>query len=200
VRIRGLSTCCTPMSYSAFWENISQALGFASAYAKLKPNITLLRFLNVLREHAKGSIPAAVKDQSFAHAFIPLEDLQLLEVSRDPSAGQEVYGAGHVFWAYALFEAFCSLETANSAILVLCTNLLDTPEFLETRRSFLIFNADTKAQLVRGQFEIPGFTSHQWRVYDSSQKTEIDLNGDQQFEFEMRPDGWIKLEVRGGTW
>jgi hypothetical protein len=186
------------MSYSAFWENISQALGFASAYARLKPNITMLRFLNVLREHAKASIPAAVKDSSFAHAFIPLEDLQLLEVSRDPSAGQEVYGAGHVFWAYALFEAFCRLESANAAVLLLCTNLLDTPELLEERRTFLIFNADNKAQVVGGQFEIPGFTSQRWKVYDSSQKTEIDLKGDQQFEFELRPDGWIKLEVRGG--
>lgn len=197
VRIRGLSTCCTPMGYSAFWENISQALGFASAYANLEPNVTMLRFLNVLREHAKGSIPAAVKDTSFAHAFIPLEDLQLLEVSRDPSAGQEVYGAGHVVWAYALFETFCILEPSNTAILVLCTNLLEPPETLETHRTFLIFNADTNATLVRGKFEILGFETHIWKVYDSSSLALCTLHGNQNFEFDLQPDEWIKIEVIG---
>ena len=198
VRIRGLATCCTPMGYSAFWENISLALGFASAYAKLEPNVTLLRFLNVLREHAKSSIPAAVKDPSFTHAFIPLEDLQLLEVSRDPSAGQEVYGAGHVLWAYALFEAFCTLEPPHPAILVLCTNLLDVPESLETKRTFLIFNADSQAHQVRGSLKILGFDTHPWQVYDSSDPTHITMIGQRDFEFELQPDGWIKLEVRGG--
>jgi hypothetical protein len=199
VRIRGLCTCCTPMGYSAFWENISQALGFASAYANLEPNVTLLRFLNVLREHAKGSIPAAVKDESFAHAFIPLEDLQLLEVSRDPGAGQEVYGAGHVVWAYALFEAFCALDQPNPAILVLCTNLLDVTESLETRRTFLIFNADARAHVMRGRFEIPGFNTHAWKVYAASDSVNVSTRGEQHFEFELQPDGWVKLEVKGGT-
>ena len=198
-RVRGLSSCCTPMGYSAFWENISQALAFASAYAKLEPNLTMLRFLNVLREHAKGSIPAALEDTNFARAFIPLEDIKLLEVAHDPVAGQEVYGAGHVIWAYGLFEAFCRLEVKNPEILVLCTNLLDPPDRLESRRTFLVFNAGARAQQVRGDFTIPGFMNSRWRVYAASDKTRNLEHGYGHFEFALQTLAWVKLEVNGGN-
>ncbi len=195
VRVRGLSSCCTPMSYTAFWENIMQAQLHAAAMDVLEPDALTLRFLNLTREHAKSAIPSVLGMDS-THAFIPLEDVRLVETAKDPPVGQEVYGTGHVFWAYLLFEAHLKLEDNPLDVLALCTNLHELPAELARARRFLVFNASLEPRTVKASFQVAGLTRA--RTLGHSDGVIVHHLEPSSLSATLPAQGWLRLELSDG--
>jgi hypothetical protein len=189
VRVRGLAACCTPMLYTAFWENIHQLQLHAIALDEFEPHATVMVFLNLIREHAKSGIPHAL-GQTVPLPFVPLEDVQLIETRKDPGVGQEVYGAGHVFWAYLLLEASLRLE-ASPDVFALRTNL---HRFDESAKRFIVYNTASEARQVRGGFPHAS-TDARVTPHASSDGVELHRVDATGLEVTLPPRGWLKLTL-----
>ena len=200
VRIKGLSTACTPMMYPALWENVNQVLQFASAWrGRLEPDPMLLRFFGYVREHAKCFFPAALRLDSFKLPYIPVEDIHMVEISRDPTVGQEIYGAGHTVWAYMLFEAYVELERDDPEVLALCLDLQQSPSERSAARAFMLYNAGGETKYINGEFvNVPTHMSG-WQAVQASYGggNALPHGTTDALRLTLPPEQWIKIECSG---
>jgi hypothetical protein len=130
------------------------------------------------------------------HPFIPLEDVRLVETAKDPQVGQEVYGTGHVFWAYLLFEAYLKLEDDPLDVLALCTNLHESPDELARAKRFLVFNASLEPRMVKARLEGAGLTRA--RTLGHSDGVIVHHLDPSSLSATLPAQGWLKLELNDG--
>jgi hypothetical protein len=195
-RIKGLSTACTPMMYPALWENINNALQFASAYyGSIEPNLILLRFLGYVKEYSKSFFPITLNLQGYTLPYIPIEDIHTLEISDDPTVGQEIYGTGHVVWAYLLFEAYIELQQEVDECLILCLDLQELLTSRISKRRFLFYNTSECNIEIRGAFVNLPDEFMSWTVFQTSHGNNDNNQGHiNSFHFELASNEWIKIE------
>ncbi|MCI0158052.1 hypothetical protein KNO15_15230 [Leifsonia shinshuensis] len=110
---------CTGIVYPAFFEDVEVAVRLASVVDRERDPRGLLRVLDRARRVNVGFLPAFGPDRhDFALPHIPFEELPMLDGTRSGgSIGQEIYGAGWLFWAHLLWDALAASD--NPQIMVL---------------------------------------------------------------------------------
>lgn len=134
--VRGMFQACASLLYPAFKENVEAILPWTLL---LKHGVgdagLMLKFIALQRQNN-----LAYFDRT-ATPHIPYENLGTSELPQRGAIGQQIYGAGEVFWLYLMLEAFGTAD--DPAILAVYLDLL-TPALLAQptpgQGSFLLYN------------------------------------------------------------
>ncbi|WP_431246442.1 hypothetical protein [Leifsonia xyli] len=115
----GMFQACTGIVYPAFFEDIEVAVRLASVVDRERDPRGLLRVLDRARRVNVGFLPAfGPEPDAFALPHIPFEELPMLDGTRSGgSIGQEIYGAGWLYWAHLLWDALAASDNPQVMIL-----------------------------------------------------------------------------------
>lgn len=143
VQTLGMFQACATINYPAIFENIETLARLAAAMPTLPPSEALLRVFDHARKTNFHFFPECFDSaDGFPLRFVPLENIWILEGPKPSSVGAEIYGAGWVFRAYLLWEAFG--RCVDREIMVLNCSAFDEIRQLETGRweiEFYVFNS-----------------------------------------------------------
>jgi hypothetical protein len=102
-QVRGGFQACAGLLYPAFKENVESILPWTGVLRRLDLDPLLLTFMDLQRRHNRSFFAPG--------AHIPFEDLGTLELGPGVGRlGQEIYGAGEVFWSALCFDAVAHAE------------------------------------------------------------------------------------------
>jgi hypothetical protein len=102
-QVRGGFQACAGLLYPAFKENVESILPWTGVLRRLDLDPLLLTFMDLQRRHNRSFFAPG--------AHIPFEDLGTLELGPGVGRlGQEIYGAGEVFWSALCFDAVATAE------------------------------------------------------------------------------------------
>jgi hypothetical protein len=142
----GMFQACGAINYSAMFENIETLARIAPALKVLPPSQGLLRIFDHARKNNFYFLPQCLAGhEELPLRYVPLENIGILEGPPPTSVGAEIYGAGWVFRAYLLWEAFG--RCADREIMVLNCDAFDERRQLETGRwdlTLFVFNPTTQ--------------------------------------------------------
>ncbi|CAN5554671.1 hypothetical protein BH09PLA1_BH09PLA1_18340 [soil metagenome] len=138
----GMFQACATISYPAIFENIETLARIAPALKTVGADESLLRVFDHARKNNFYFFPYCLSERAqFPLQFVPLENIGILEGPPASSVGAEIYGAGWVFRAYLLWEAFARSE--DRQIMVLNLDMFDERRHIEAGSwdlSFIAFN------------------------------------------------------------
>lgn len=147
VNIQGTFHACTPINYGALFENIEVLARVAPTFKIFSPSEQLLRVFNLNRINNFYYFPKYLpkKYQETESMYIPREDIPQFG-GPESFVGQELYGAGHVFRSYTLWEAYAHADDRNIMVL----NLDQYEERANQKEfSFIAFNPNPERFRVR---------------------------------------------------
>jgi hypothetical protein len=102
-QVRGGFQACAGLLYPAFKENVESILPWTGVLRRLDLDPLLLTFMDLQRRHNRWFFASG--------SHIPFEDLGTLELGPGVGRlGQEIYGAGEVFWSALCFDAVAHAE------------------------------------------------------------------------------------------
>lgn len=170
VQTLGMFQACATINYPAIFENIETLARLAAAMPILPPDEALLRIFDHARKTNFHFFPECLNNaDAFPLRFVPLENIWILEGPKPTSVGAEIYGAGWVFRAYLLWEAFG--RCVDREIMVLNCSAFDELRQLEIGRweiDFLIFNSTE--QTCEAQLAFPIASEREATVMDGEQR------------------------------
>lgn len=149
VNILGMVHACTPIIYSALFENIDTLARLAPTFKTFAPHPGVLRLFDHARRNNFYCYPACLPEEwhSSPLKYIPHENIPLLEGPNSTPVGQEIYGAGFTFRAYLLWEALASCSDRD--VMVLNLESYEEPERLADETGvwhFLVFNPEAASK------------------------------------------------------
>ncbi|MDL9978733.1 hypothetical protein [Microbacterium candidum] len=152
----GMFQACTGIVYPAFFEDVEVAVRLASVVDRERDPRGLLRVLDRARRVNVGFLPAfGSEPDSFTLPHIPFEELPMLDGARSGgSIGQEIYGAGWLYWAHLLWDALAVSD--NPQVMVL--NADPDPGRAGTPGRFVAYNGTDVAQEATIRFTGAGTT------------------------------------------
>lgn len=152
----GMFQACATINYSALFENIETLARIAAALKVLAPSSSLLRVFDHARKNNFYFFPQCLAGHhDLPLKYVPLENIGILEGPPPTSVGAEVYGAGWVFRAYLLWEAFGRCD--DREVMVLNCDAFDERRQLEAGRwnlTFVVFNPTTEPRDVEVMFPL----------------------------------------------
>ncbi|MFC5403408.1 hypothetical protein [Cohnella soli] len=140
---------CTPIIYPAFFENVEVLARIAVTLDVHAPHVGLLRIFNHARKNNFYLFPECLPDNKHRSNLlhIPFENLGLLEDEKTGWIGQEIYGAGQVFAAYLMWEAFG--KSSDRDVMVLNVNddkRVDPDAVSGMRLAFIVYNPEQESK------------------------------------------------------
>lgn len=146
VHTLGMFQACATISYPAIFENIETLARLAATLKLLPPDESLLCVFDHARKNNFYFFPQCLPARDeLPLKYVPLENIGILEGPPPTSVGAEIYGAGWVFRAYLLWEAFG--RCADRDVMVLNCDAFDERRQLEAGRwdlTFFLFNPTTE--------------------------------------------------------
>ena len=140
----GMFEACTPIIYPAFFENLETVGRLCTTLHLNPPSMGLLRAINLARKNNFYMFPRCLPEKyhlSHLH-YIPFENLGILENARTGWVGQEIYGAGQVFLAYLLWEAYG--KSSDRDVMVIHLKGYREQSNQKGVLEFLVFNPETE--------------------------------------------------------
>ncbi len=138
----GMFQACATISYPAIFENIETLARIAPALKTVGADESLLRVFDHARKNNFYFFPQCLPEHyKQPLQFVPLENIGILEGPAASSVGAEIYGAGWVFRAYLLWEAFARCE--DREIMILNLDVFDERRQIESGcwdLTFIAFN------------------------------------------------------------
>ncbi|QGQ98308.1 hypothetical protein EHS13_27195 [Paenibacillus psychroresistens] len=143
--IFGMFQACTPIIYPAFFENVECLARIASTLDKHPVHKGLLRVFNQARINNFYLFPECLPENRHMSdlMYIPFENLGVLEDEKTGWIGQEIYGAGQVFEAYLMWEAFA--KSSDRDVLLLNLNnykFAELDAIADAELTFIVYNPE----------------------------------------------------------
>jgi hypothetical protein len=147
VNILGMFHACTPIIYTAFFENIETLARIVPTFRVHGASQGVLNAINHARKNNFYCFPQCLPEKYHTSPlmYIPRENIPLLEGPRDYDVGQEIYGAGWAFRAYLLWEALARCEDRD--IMVMNLNGFEERERLDSPTQewdFLVYHPEAE--------------------------------------------------------
>lgn len=149
---------CTPIIYPAFFENIECLARIASTLDKHTVHKGLLRVFNHARINNFYLFPECLPENRHMSdlKYVPFENLGVLEDEKTGWIGQEIYGAGQVFEAYLMWEAFAKSDDRDVMILNLNNYKFSELKTISAAElTFIVYNPTNTKKAIKLQID-PG--------------------------------------------
>lgn len=162
INVTGMFNACSPINYSAIFENIETLAQIAPTLKTFPPSEGLLKVFNLNRtnnlHYYPKYLPPALRPS--AALYIPREDIPQFG-GPDAFIGQALYGAGYTFRAYTLWEAYAFAEDRN--VMVLHLDAYEEPS-RHGEHHFLIYNPLSRCVATRVRLPLLGREKGTWRL------------------------------------